>query len=258
MKTAHTAYTIIDSRSINDLFHDIRKYKVLNNQQINQLAQQIALGDQKAFNQLFCSNLRVVITIAKNYTNCSRVLELQDLFQAGCLGLMRAIEDYDPSRGITLCSMASAYIRNAIRDLIRKHGCAINIPSAQWETYKDSYSELHLSDTRGEDGLSWEETLNINDHSMDADSLIRKEDKNRSIQLMLSKLSTKEQTVLCYHFGLNGREMQAWEIAETMHLTEARINQIINEALAKLRKAYAPKQITSAAQPQSIKQSIAA
>lgn len=258
MTTTHTTFTIIDSRSINDLFRDIRKYDVLSNQQTNQLAQQAAQGDQKAFNKLFCSNLRIVITIAKHFTNCSRVLELQDLFQAGCLGLMKAIENYDPTRGITLCSMASAYIRNAIRDLVRKHGCAINIPSSQWETCKETYSELRLSDARNDDGLSWEETLNINDHSMDADSLIRKEDKTHAIQLMLNKLNPKEQAVLRYHFGLNGREMQAWEIAETMHLTEARINQIINEALTKLRKTYAPKHHLTTSQTQAHQQPIAA
>ena len=91
---------------------DISKYKILGNDEILELVKKAQTGDKKAIDAIVQSNLRFVVTIAKQYQN--RGIQLMDLISEGNIGIMKAIEKFDPDKGVPFLSYAVWWIKQCI------------------------------------------------------------------------------------------------------------------------------------------------
>ncbi len=255
-------------------FQEVKAYPLLNRSQECDLARGIRSNDPDALHTLVKSNLRFVVSIAKEYAHYG--VPLEDLINEGNLGLLKAAQRFDETRGYKFISYAVWWIRQAILAALANHSKIVRMPlnrARVLNQIKKVSSELQQSLRRKpsaeeiaiELGLSLDEvkdTLPLmqdnfflddyvgNDEDStyldfledtkgrgpDADVL--EEDLQESIERMLSDLKEREATVLRLYYGLGAEhEMTLEEIGQIMGLTRERIRQIKEEAFEKIRSS---------------------
>lgn len=120
------------SGDISSYLKSVGAHKLLTHKEEIALAKRIEKGDRQAFNELVQRNLRLVISIAKKYSN--KGIPIQDLVQEGSIGLMRAVEKFEYQRGYKFSTYATWWIRQAITRSIADHARTIRIPVHMVET----------------------------------------------------------------------------------------------------------------------------
>lgn len=148
--------------SIQVYLKEIGQYPLIDNDEEVVLAKRILEGDEEAKNILAKSNLRLVVSIAKKYTGRSPDLSLLDLIQEGNMGLFKAVEKYDFSKGFKFSTYATWWIRQAITRALADQSRTIRIPVHMVETiakYKQVYRKL--SQDLGRDPLSEEMSIEM-------------------------------------------------------------------------------------------------
>ncbi|MBQ9145870.1 MAG: RNA polymerase sporulation sigma factor SigK [Clostridia bacterium] len=183
-------------------------------------------GDESARQELVERNLRLVVYIAKKFEGS--VPDMQDLVSIGSIGLMKAVNSFDPSKNIKLATFASRCIENEILMHLRKTSrrkCEVSLDeplNVDWEG-----NELLLSDMIG----------------TDCDAVSRKLEKRQEIEWLyqsMACLSSREITILKLRFGLmNCEEKTQKEIADMMGISQSYISRLEKKVLAKLRKEMA-------------------
>lgn len=237
-----------------------------------QLAARIKRGDEKAREHMIRANLRLVVKIAREYEGLG--LPLLDLINEGNMGLMKAVDRFEPAKGGKLSTYASWWIKQSIRRALANQGKTIRLPVHMADKiYHLRLAELRLQETLGhepnDEELAWELEITprrvavlraaaIRPASLDAP--LGNEDSScledvvpdettpdpaevceyrttLSMMLeMLSKLTEREKGVLSYRFGLNGGSEQTLEeVGRKFGVTRERIRQLQNLALGKLR-----------------------
>ncbi len=251
---------------------EIGSYPLLNGEQELLLAQRVARGDVYACRQLIEANLRLVVSIAKRYTN--QGLPLLDLVQEGNIGLMRAAQKFDYQRGFRFSTYATWWIRQAISRAIAEHSRSIHIPTHVVEViYKIKkiarrlYQELGVEPRPDqiaiEIGLPYErvlELLNAAEPPVSLDAPIaddeqyhladmledvsmvepishaQHEKQHDAIMEALTILTPREREIIEMRYGLNDGCIRSLdEIGVLFQLTRERIRQIEAKALRKLR-----------------------
>ena len=252
--------------------NSIRNIPLLTAEQEKSLALKFASGDKKAKDQLVTANLRLVVMTAKRYMMKTR-LPFDDLIQEGNIGLMRAVDTYDPTKGWRFSTYAMHWIKQGISRAVA-NAKTIRIPLHMVELkskYSKAFSELseklHRDPTSEEmskymeldlkkikeienlikDPISLNTTLNdeddgtledlVADPSQERpDDRIDNELRAKAINAILDTLGEREKNVIIARFGLNGtRAKTLEEIAAEYKLTKERIRQIEQTALHKLR-----------------------
>ena len=260
-----TAYTLY--------LREIGRTPLITPQQEVALSKRIRRGDGEARDQMIRANLRLVVKIAREYEAYG--VPLLDLINEGNIGLMKAVERFDPNKGAKLSTYAAWWIKQAIRRALSNQSKTIRLPvhvgdkllhvrrtSIKLEeelgrepTLEELASELDMPSARLEalrnaaippssldapigdgDGKRFDEF--VGDEKADT-PYAQLEDKTTTDMLreLVRTLPTREQTILRYRFGLDGHgEKTLEEVGEHFGVTRERIRQIQNLALAKLRK----------------------
>ncbi len=235
------------------------------------LARRIETGCTESRDRMVRANLRLVVNIARGYTG--KGLALQDLIEEGNLGLLRAVEGFDPNMNTRFSTYASYWIKQSIKRALVNTAKTIRIPAymvellAKWRRATNKltdelgrpptaeevgkllglpkkklsiikkairvYNSTPQSD-QGESGWSIEEML-PDGRAKTPDTEMVETDDLKHVMILLEKMDTREATVLRMRFGLNDEEPKTLkEIGECLGLTRERVRQIESEALAKL------------------------
>lgn len=259
--------------AFNLYLREVGQTKLLTIQEENELAARIKKGDKKARERMIKANLRLVVKIAREYEDYG--MPLLDLINEGNIGLMKAVERFDPSKGAKLSTYSSWWIKQAIKRALANQSKTIRLPVhvvdklfhmrhasvklhevlGREPTDEELGDELGLSaqkvaqlrtaairPTSLEAPLGDDDTSRIADVVRDetADTPYEQlEDKTNTSMLreMVATLDPREAEILRYRFGLDGdAEKTLEEVGQKFGVTRERIRQIQNVALAKLRK----------------------
>jgi len=251
---------------------EIGKVALLTGEQEVSLAKRILRGDMAAKRALIEANLRLVVSIAKRYQN--RGLQFLDLIQEGNLGLMRAVDKFDHTKGYKFSTYATWWIRQAITRAIADQARTIRVPVHMVETInKLIRTQRSLSQTLGRDpsheeiALAMEmtpekvrEVLKLNQDPVSLETPVGGEEdssladfvedtvspvpadavtgkmRRTEVAEILETLSHRERKVLELRFGLRGEEPRTLEeVGQRFGVTRERIRQIEAKTLSKLK-----------------------
>ena len=251
---------------------EIGKIKLLTPEEELALAKRMAEGDEEAHKRMSEANLRLVVSIAKRYVG--RGMQLLDLIQEGNLGLMKAVEKFDYTKGYKFSTYATWWIRQSITRAIADQARTIRIPVHMVETInrvlRTSHSmvqslgreptteevaqELHMEVSKVEEimkiaqepvsletPVGEEEDSHLGDFIQDDDASQPSEEASytllrEQLEDVLATLTPREQQVLRMRFGLqDGKPHTLEEVGKEFDVTRERIRQIESKALRKLR-----------------------
>ena len=260
-----------ESASLDKYLQEIGHEELLSTDEEVELAQRIRKGDKRALERLTKANLRFVVSVAKQYQN--QGLSLPDLINEGNVGLIKAAEKFDETRGFKFISYAVWWIRQSILQAIAEQSRLVRLPLNQVGSVnkitrelnkfeqeherKPSVNEIAERVDLPEDKIADAMKANSRHVSMDApiadgedssmidflsgdssntDRELAIESLKAEVSRILKLLTDKEQKVLRAFFGIDGSpEMTLDEIGEKYNLTRERVRQIKEKALRRLR-----------------------
>ena len=259
------------SQSLEDYLNDISKQPLLTAEEEVKLAQRIRNDDREALERLVCANLRFVVSVAKQYQN--QGLTLPDLINEGNIGLIKAAEKFDETRGFKFISYAVWWIRQSILQALAEQSRMVRLPLNQVsavsrinklimkfeQEHERKPSAYELSELIDETPEKIRDSLRANGRPMSMDAPLGDGDDSTllevisdentpqadrgmidkslatEIERMLDTLDEREKTIVEMCFGINNREMTLDEISEKFGLSREGVRQIREKALLKLR-----------------------
>ena len=261
-----------ESASLDKYLQEIGKEDLISVEEEVELAQRIKKGDQEALEKLTKANLRFVVSVAKQYQN--QGLSLPDLINEGNLGLIKAAEKFDETRGFKFISYAVWWIRQSILQALAEQSRIVRLPLnqvgslnkinkafARFEQENErtpSPEELaqaldlpkeKVTDTMrvagrhvsvdapfadGEDNNLLDVLVNAD--SPNADRGLINESLSTEVERALATLTDRERDIVKYFFGIGCQEMTWEEIGDKFGLTRERVRQIKEKAIRRLRQ----------------------
>ena len=262
-----------ETASLDKYLQEIGKVDLITADEEVELAQRIKAGDQSALEKLTKANLRFVVSVAKQYQN--QGLTLPDLINEGNLGLIKAAQRFDETRGFKFISYAVWWIRQSILQALAEQSRIVRLPLnkiGSINKINKAFSKLEQEYEREPSAEEIAELLELTENdvkesmknsgrhiSMDA-PLVQGEESNmydvlrsndspspeaglindslrKEIDRALSTLTAREADVIKYYFGLNGEHaMTLEEIGEKFDLTRERVRQIKEKAIRRLKQ----------------------
>jgi RNA polymerase primary sigma factor len=261
-----------ETASLDKYLQEISKVEMITAEEEVDLARRIRNGDQAALNKLTRANLRFVISVSKQYQN--QGLSLPDLINEGNLGLIKAAQRFDETRGFKFISYAVWWIRQSILQALAEQARIVRLPlnkigslnkinkaySALEQEYEREPSEEELSEklnipvidirdnlrnsgrhvsmdaplSNDEDGGTMYDVMLGDDNEIPDRGLMGESLKNE-IERVLSSLTDREADIVKYYFGLNGPSLSLEEIGDKFDLTRERVRQIKEKAIRRLK-----------------------
>ena len=247
-----------ETASLDKYLQEIGRVELITAEEEVELAKKIRLGEQWALEKLTKSNLRFVVSVAKQYQN--QGLSLPDLINEGNLGLIKAAQRFDETRGFKFISYAVWWIRQSILQALAEQSRIVRLPlnrigainkinktfSKLEQEYErePSHSEIAFLLEISEDDV--QDSMKNTGRHVSMDAPLANSDDNaenmyeslrREIERALHTLTPREAEVIRYNFGLNGEyAMTLEEIAEKFELTRERVRQIREKAVKRLKQ----------------------
>ena len=270
-----------ESASLDKYLQEIGKEELITVEEEVELAQRIKKGDQEALEKLTKANLRFVVSVAKQYQN--QGLSLPDLINEGNLGLIKAAEKFDETRGFKFISYAVWWIRQSILQALAEQSRIVRLPLNQvgslnkinkaFARFEQEHertpspeelaNELELPKVKVTDTLrvagrhvsvdapfadgednSLLDVL-VNPDSPNADRGLINESLSTEVDRALETLTERERDIIKYFFGIGCSEMTLEEIGEKFDLTRERVRQIKEKAIRRLRHSSRSKLLKS-------------
>ena len=260
-----------ESAALDKYLQEIGREELVSPEEEVELAQKIRKGDKDALDKLTRANLRFVVSVAKQYQN--QGLSLPDLINEGNLGLIKAAEKFDETRGFKFISSAVWWIRQSILQALAEQSRIVRLPLNQVGSLNKINKALGRFEQENERQPSNEElaemievpkdkiadTLRVsgrhvsvdapfvegednslldvlpNDDSPSADLGLVNESLNTEIERALSTLTDREREIIKSFFGIGCQEMTLEEIGERFGLTRERVRQIKEKAIRRLK-----------------------
>jgi RNA polymerase primary sigma factor len=260
-----------ESASLDKYLQEIGRYELISVEEEVELAQRIRKGDQEAIEKLTQANLRFVVSVAKQYQN--QGLTLPDLINEGNLGLIKAAEKFDETRGFKFISYAVWWIRQSIMQAINEQSRIVRLPLNQVSSlskYNKAVAEFEQKHQRRPTADELSKLLDLpkekvmdtmrvsgrhvsvdapfaegednslldvleNADSPIADKGLINESLSKEIERAFSTLTERERLILKLSFGIGMPEMSLEEIGEKFGLTRERVRQIREKAIRRLR-----------------------
>ena len=262
-----------ESASLDKYLQEIGKEDLITVEEEVELAQRIRKGDQEALEKLTKANLRFVVSVAKQYQN--QGLSLPDLINEGNLGLIKAAEKFDETRGFKFISYAVWWIRQSILQALAEQSRIVRLPLNQVGSLNKINKAFARFEQEHERTPSAEELANelelpkekvtdtlrvagrhisvdapfadgednslldvlVNADSPNADRGLINESLATEVDRALEILTERERDIIRYFFGIGCSEMTLEEIGEKFDLTRERVRQIKEKAIRKLRQS---------------------
>ena len=261
-----------ESESLEKYLQEIGKEEMISVEEEVELAQRIRKGDREALERLTKANLRFVVSVAKQYQN--QGLSLADLINEGNVGLIKAAEKFDETRGFKFISYAVWWIRQSILQAIAEQSRIVRLPLNQVgsvnkinrmlskfeqenerrPSVEEISKEINLPEEKVDEAMSANTRhvsvdapfsegdegslldVLINESSPMADRQLVMESLQAEIKQALRILNERERNVIEAFFGINGPEMTLEEIGDKYGLTRERVRQIKEKAIRRLRE----------------------
>ena len=204
---------------------DISRYQPITQEQEVTLAQRARQGDTEARNQLIQTHLRMVVHIARQYLRPG--VEMLDLIQEGNIGLIKAVDMFDPTQGHRLTTLAFYWINKHIQRFLNHE--PEELVSLDMEIY-DGSETLLLSDTIEDKG-----TILGGQTIPHIDAVMEHEEMQRQVREMLSRLPAREREVIRLLYGVDlRRSYTISEVAKMLRLSKVRVCQLRDRALTRM------------------------
>ncbi len=262
-------------KNLETYLSEIGDIPLLDADEEKELARRIQRGDEEAREKMVTANLRLVVNEAKKYTDYG--LPLHDLIEEGNMGLMKAVERFDPERGTRFSTYATWWIRQAIRRALTNKSKTVRIPaymvqivsdfksirkelSQRWmrdPTFSEVVEEMDLSARKleilrkalqadhgtvqsDEIDLLWDQQIFEKEHDQELpEEVVVKESEIERLYELLDVITERQADILRMRYGLESkRPMTLQQIGNKMDLTRERIRQLEKEALENLHDAY--------------------
>ncbi len=266
--------TARDNDSVDRYLHDVAQQEMITPEEEVELARRIKNGDLVALEKMTKANLRFVVSVAKQYQN--QGLALNDLINEGNIGLIKAAQRFDESKGFKFISYAVWWIRQSIMQALVEHSRMVRLPLNKIGSYskinkimirfeqnferepsKDELAEILNVSVRdveemlkgmtrhtsmdapvGEDEKATMADLTPDKNSRSVMDDLFSESLKREVNEMLAGMNPRDSAILSCFFGINGeQQMGLEEIGKRFHLTKERVRQIKEKAIRKLRKS---------------------
>jgi RNA polymerase primary sigma factor len=254
---------IINTDEIQQYIKDIRKIPVISHERQEEIFESLKKKDltkqqrKKLHDELVVGNLRFVLSVVKSYQN--QGMDFLDLVNEGNIGLIKAVEKFDSTKGYKFISYAVWWVRQSIMSSLNENARTIRLPSnIVQESQKQKKEELneednyyvHQSDDQA--GSSFPYCIGLyNEINEDGDELIdiipnhnadnpenalnTNDEIKKKVSLMLGVLDEREKTIIEKYYGLTGIESNLEDLGEEFNCTKERIRQLRDKAIKKLR-----------------------
>src|SRR5215204_7605972 len=268
-----TQITNRDSQAVEKYLQEISKIPMITPEEETTLAQRIKMGDQRALDKLVQANLRFVVSVAKQYQH--QGLSLSDLINEGNLGLIKAAQRFDETKGFKFISYAVWWIRQSILQALAEQARIVRLPLNKvglTNRIQKAFSQLEQEFEREPSAEELAEVLNmdldevtsslgINARHVSMDTPLAEGEESTLLDVLenpnaektdaqldhhdslkleiersLQTLTERQKEVLCYFFGIGvDHPLSLEDIGDRFHLTRERVRQIKDKALTKLR-----------------------
>jgi len=264
-----------ESPSLDNYLHEIGKVQLISAEEEVALAKKIKQGDEKALEQLINANLRFVVSVAKQYQN--QGLSLPDLINEGNLGLIKAAQRFDETRGFKFISYAVWWIRQSILQALAEQARIVRLPlnkigsvnkvnntfSLLEQEYQREPTSEEIAEVLDMAPKDVKEALKVSNRHVSMDAPLKPDEENtlydvllssdnaspdsqllddslrREIERSLSTLSPREADIIRLYYGLGGEPPYSLEeIGKLFNLTRERVRQIKEKAIKRLKHTY--------------------
>ena len=218
------------STAVKTYYDELKKYKPITRAKEKELILKAKNGDLNAQNEILTANLRFVFNVASRYKGNGAAIS--DLISEGNMGLVKAIQKFNPEKDVKFISYAVWWIRNAMQEFIKKRQTILNIEKE--DDYLNSPVITDSFNVDDEDDYVTKRETVLSDEEDETKRELHKNQK-KIVDELLSKLSWRERFIIEQYYGINEKEKNLEEIGKMLGITKERVRQIKKVSLSKLR-----------------------